>query len=145
MQEEIELPQPETEVIAITPEELEQAMEELQKQILEKEKEQLEIDKKNSEEYQKNNEDIQKTIKTNNEQIKTLTGDIEDLKQLIANENNVNPESFTYTVELSHDQIEKMKVKETEYIELAVIWVSIFVAIALSYVGIKGMFGKWNR
>lgn len=140
-----EIVQPESVTVEEVNTAIDTAIKELEKDILEQEKAQQEIDKKNAEEYQKNNEDIQKSIKTNNDQIKTLSGDIEDLKQLIANENAINPESLTYSVEISQDQIDKMKVKEKEYIDLAVIWVSIFVAIALSYVGIRGMFGKWMR
>lgn len=127
--------------------ELELELAELKKEIAENQKLEDEKQSKDYEEYQKNNEDIQKTIKTNNEQIKTLSGDIEDLKVLIANENSleVSPETLTYTVELSQDQLDKMKNKEKDYLELGSLYVSIFIGILLTYVGIKGMFGKWMK
>lgn len=126
---------------------LELELAELKKEIAENQKIEDEKQSKDYEEYQKNNEDIQKTIKTNNEQIKTLSGDIEDLKVLIANENElqVSPEALTYTVQLSQEQIDKMKNKEDKYLELGSLYVSIFIGILLTYVGIKGMFGKWMK
>ena len=125
-------------------EDLQKELAELKLEIAEQQKLSAETKEKETEEYNKNNEAIQKSIKANNEQIKTLSDDITDLKQLIANENAIDPESITYTVEVSQNQIDKLKTKEQKYLELGSTYVSIFLAIMLTYVGIRGLFSRWK-
>ena len=125
-------------------EEIQKELAELKLELAEQQKVSAETKEKETEEYNKRNEDIQKSIKTNNDQIKTLSEDITDLKQLIANDNAINPESLTYTVEVSQAQIDKLKAKEQKYLELGSTYVSIFLAIMLTYVGIRGLFSRWK-
>ena len=129
---------------SVTVEELEQQLAELKLEIAAQQKLDAESKVKETGEYNKNTEEIQKSIKANNEQIKTLSDDITDLKQLIANDNAIDPESITYTVEVSQEQIEKLKTKEQKYLELGSTYVSIFLAIMLTYVGIRGLFSRWK-
>ena len=113
---------------------------EYQKYLEEQAKIKAESDKSLNEQFEK----YLKADEENSKKIKVLTDDITDLKQLIANENSINPESLTYTVEVSQEQIDKLKVKEGKYLELGSLYVSLFLGVVLTFVGIKGVFSKWK-
>ena len=113
---------------------------EYQKYLEEQAKIKAESDKSLNEQFAK----YLKADKENSKSIKTLTDDITDLKQLIANENAINPESLTYKVEVSDEQIAKLKKREEMYQDQVSIVFTCIMAVMIAYVGVKGAFSHWK-
>lgn len=148
----------EKETVEVTEPNDSKEIEVLQAEILELEKEIEELDKKFLEDrevqaksFDKSLDKVSQVVSDNSEhitktseQVKTLSERVLNLNDLMTQQLAVDPETYTYSVEVSQEQIDKLKNKEKEYIEYASIYSSVFIAILLAYVGIKGAFSQWK-
>lgn len=97
-------------------------------------------------EQTKAHEDLQaKNIEANQKAISDLSANVTDLKTMMEQQMSVDPETYTYTVQPSQEFIDKLKVKETYYKDMGVIYFSVFVGLILGYIAVKGLLGHWKQ